>query len=37
MPPLPSLTYGSAGSDVKEKEEKREPGNHENTKEGKQE
>jgi hypothetical protein len=33
MPPLPSLPYGSAGSDVKEKEKKREAENHENTKE----
>jgi hypothetical protein len=37
MPPLPTLTYGSAGSDVKEKEKKREAENHENSKKRKSE
>jgi hypothetical protein len=32
MPPLPPLTYGFAGSDVKEKEKKREGENHEKMK-----
>jgi hypothetical protein len=37
MPPLPTVTYGSAGSDVKEKEKKREAKNHENSKKRKNE
>jgi hypothetical protein len=32
IPPLPPLTYGSAGSHVKEKEKKRETENHEKMK-----
>jgi len=32
MPPLPLLTYGSAGDDVKEKAKKRETENHETPK-----